>query len=102
MTEYQTGLADLLSLAARADGIDRITYRDAIAAHGRPAVEAMRKWLDVPNLAAFAVRVIAAVEQWDPEASLEGLRAASIAATGAARTDAARILETRDMIPGTW
>ncbi len=38
-------LDDLLQAAAAADPMDRIEFRDRIAAHGEPAIEAMADWL---------------------------------------------------------
>jgi hypothetical protein len=47
-----------LEAAAAADPGNRIEYRDAIAAFGGAAVEAMTEWLGDPRLAAFAIRVL--------------------------------------------
>lgn len=52
-------LDDLLRCAADADGLNRIEYRDAIAAHGPEAVRRLEPWLR-GRLAAFAVVTIAA------------------------------------------
>jgi hypothetical protein len=51
-------LTGLLARARRAGPGHRIEWRDPIAAHGRPAIEAIRPWLAEPRLAAFAIRVI--------------------------------------------
>ena len=51
-------LTGLLARARRAGPAHRIEWRDRIAAHGRPAIEAIRPWLAEPRLAAFAIRVI--------------------------------------------
>jgi hypothetical protein len=52
--DLQTLLAD----AEQAGPVHRIEWRDRIAAHGRPAIEAIAPWLREPALAAFAIRVI--------------------------------------------
>jgi len=51
-------LSALLQEARSADPMDRIMFRDAIAATGAPAVEAMSAWISDPVLGAFAVRVL--------------------------------------------
>lgn len=51
-------LAALVHGAETASPMDRITWRDRIAAHGPRAIEAVRPWLADPVLAAFAIRVI--------------------------------------------
>lgn len=51
-------LSALLSKAGTATPDRRIELRDRIAAHGAPAIEAVRPWLANPILAAFAIRVI--------------------------------------------
>ncbi len=51
-------LDDLPAQAREADPGDRITLRDAIAAHGELAIEAMTDWLGDPRLVAFAIRVL--------------------------------------------
>jgi hypothetical protein len=51
-------LDDLLEAAKRASRLDRISWRDPIAAHGQRAIPRMRGWLDDPEFAAFAVRVL--------------------------------------------
>lgn len=38
--------------------MDRIEWRDRIAAHGAEAIEAVRPWLESQVLSAFAIRVI--------------------------------------------
>ena len=58
MTLEAEPLADLLGQAAAADSLVRIDFRDRIAAHGEPAIEAMADWLVDPRLAAFAIRVL--------------------------------------------
>ena len=71
-------LEELLFAAEKA-GASRIEFRDQIAAHGAPAVEAMAPWVRDPHLGAFAVRVIG-------RAAGHGARAEAIAAlVGAAR-----------------
>ena len=51
-------LAALVREAQAASPVDRIAWRDRIAAHGGRAIEAVRPWLTDPTLAAFAIRVI--------------------------------------------
>ena len=78
MNEAEDALDVLLARAESADPGHRIDLRDPIAAHGAAAIEAMTPWLKVPNLAAFAIRVIA-------KAGLDGEREAAQAALRAAR-----------------
>lgn len=51
-------LAQLLERARTADPLDRIEFRDPIAAHGEAAIDELTDWLADPRLAAFAVRVL--------------------------------------------
>ncbi len=51
-------LLALLNEAEMASPMDRIEWRDRIAAHGTRAIEGVRPWLASPVLAAFAIRVI--------------------------------------------
>lgn len=53
-----TELDDLLIEAREADPGDRIHLRDAIAAYGDVAIDAMTDWLGDTRLAAFAIRVL--------------------------------------------
>lgn len=78
MPNKKDGLENLLTRAESADPANRIDLRDAIAAHGAAAIEAVTPWLKVPTLAAFAVRVIA-------RAGVTGEREAAQAALRAAR-----------------
>ena len=78
MTNAKDALAVLLARAELADPAHRIDLRDPIAAHGAAAIEAVTPWLKVPNLAAFAIRVIA-------RAGLDGEREAAQAALRQAR-----------------
>lgn len=92
--EAETDLAALLASAERADPANRIDLRDPIAAHGAAAIEAMTPWLKVPNLAAFAIRVIA-------RAGLDGDReAAQAALRGARRRMDARLRADADWALG--
>ena len=59
MTRPKASLTDLLETAAGAPRTDRIRYRDPIADFGIEAIARIRDWLTDPELAAFAVRVIA-------------------------------------------
>lgn len=54
------GLEDLMLRAAGANGIDRISYRDPIAAHGVAAISGLESWLTDTLLATFAVLTITA------------------------------------------
>ncbi len=94
MTKAEDGLAVLLSRAEQADPTHRIDLRDPIAAHGAAAIEAVTPWLKVPNLAAFAIRVIA-------RAGLDGEReAAQAALRGARRRMDARLRADADWALG--
>jgi hypothetical protein len=53
-------LENLLQVAASADGLHRIDYRDPIAAFGPLAVSRLEPWLVDARLSAFAVRTIGA------------------------------------------
>lgn len=52
------GLTKLLEAARVASSIDRIVWRERIAAHGSQAIVAMGPWLADPMMSAFAIRVI--------------------------------------------
>lgn len=56
-------LSSLLEHADAAGDLDRIDWRDPIAAHGGAAVEAMRDWLEAGKHRSFAVRVIGAAAE---------------------------------------
>ena len=58
MTPITADLDTLLVEAQTADPLDRIEFRDPIAAHGELAIDAMTDWLGDPRLAAFAIRVL--------------------------------------------
>ena len=51
-------LTKMLEAARVASSIDRIVWRDRIAAHGSQAIVAMGPWLADPTMSAFAVRVV--------------------------------------------
>jgi hypothetical protein len=51
-------LAEVLAKASEASPVDRISYRDEIAAFGEPAIRAMQTWITTRDLGAFAVRVL--------------------------------------------
>jgi hypothetical protein len=53
----------LLEAARTAGPMDRIGYRDRIAAEGEAAVPALADWLRQPGLGAFAVRVLTRIGQ---------------------------------------
>ncbi len=55
------GLNALLAQAQSADPLDRIGYRDQIAAYGPRAILAIAPWLVDARLGAFAVRVVTVV-----------------------------------------
>jgi hypothetical protein len=55
------GLNALLAQAQSADPLDRIGYRDQIAAYGPRAILAIAPWLEDARLGAFAVRVVTVV-----------------------------------------
>lgn len=56
-------LTRLVEQARDAAPNDRIELRDAIAAHGLDAVDAMAEWLADPALTRFAVRVVGRVAE---------------------------------------
>ena len=75
-------LDELMALAGRASPADRISYRDAIAAHGAEAILAITPWLGDNRLAAFAVRVVqTAGRAGHQQAAFEALRSGRAAAT---------------------
>jgi hypothetical protein len=51
-------LTTLLEAARDASSIDRIVWRERIAAHGSQAIVAMEPWLTDPMMSAFAIQVI--------------------------------------------
>ena len=83
-------LEELLSSAEKA-GTSRIEFRDRIAAHGAPAVEAMAPWVRDPQLGAFAVRVIGRAAGHDARA--EAIAALAEAARAGATPDIRRDAE---------
>lgn len=91
MTNANTALAKLLARAEDAEPANRIDWRDPIAAHGAAAIEAVTPWLKVPNLAAFAIRVIA-------RAGLDGEREAAQATLRVAR----RRMDTQLRADADW
>lgn len=75
-------LAELLTAARKASRTDRISWRNEIAAHGSPAIPEMRRWLNDPDLGAFAVRVLERIAErpTDRRAAIEALRSSETAA----------------------
>jgi hypothetical protein len=61
MASAPKGLDALIAQAQTADPLDRIGYRDRIAAYGPRGILAVTPWLTDARLGAFAVRVIGAV-----------------------------------------
>jgi hypothetical protein len=51
-------LDTLLGEVRRTDRVTRIELRDGVAAYGGAAIDPMAEWLEDPELAAFAVRVL--------------------------------------------
>jgi hypothetical protein len=51
-------LDDLLKAAEAAGPVNRIEYRDRIAAHGAAAIAPLRRWLQAGGPAAFAIRTL--------------------------------------------
>jgi hypothetical protein len=51
-------LLALMAQARKAGPLDRIEFRDQIAAHGTAAVPELVTWLDDSSLGSFAVRVL--------------------------------------------
>jgi hypothetical protein len=56
-------LDQLLAVASKADGSERIQFRDPISQHGDRAIPAMTTWLVDARLRAFAVRVLQRIAQ---------------------------------------
>jgi hypothetical protein len=87
-------LERLLEAARTAGPMDRIGYRDSLAAEGPAALPAMTEWLRDPKLGAFAVRVLSrigleqsartsvarALLEAEPEAPSAGIRSDILAA----------------------
>jgi len=70
-------LHQLLKGAEQAGPAHRIEFRDRIAAHGLPAIEAVAPWLADPTYAAFAIRVIERVgHNGERDAATDVLRGA--------------------------
>jgi alkylated DNA nucleotide flippase Atl1 len=81
-------LESLLEQARAAAPNDRITYRDRIAAHGAPAIDAMVMWLADPLLWRFAVRTIGrAADLGARHEAIEALRTAGSQASAEQRVD---------------
>ena len=74
-TSATTELDDQLTAARLASPFDRIEkHRDAIAALGVPAIEAISDWLADPDLSRFALRVIGrAGKLGEPDAAIAAL-----------------------------
>ena len=95
-------LGSLLEAAISASPMDRIGYRDALAAEGAAAVPVIAEWLLDPRLGAFAVRVLSRIggqpearaavartlSQAEPEAPSAGIRADILAALSEMRVSA--------------
>ena len=96
-------IAGLLASARRASPAHRIEWRDRIAAHGQPAIEAIAPWLGEPKLAAFAVRVIERVGHHgdrEREVALGALRGARRAIDPCVRPDLEwALLHLRETVP---
>ena len=96
-------IVGLLAHARHAGPAHRIEWRDRIAAHGQPAIEAIAPWLGEPKLAAFAVRVIERVgHDGDPEleVALRALRGARRAIDWSVRPDLEwALLHLRETVP---
>ena len=88
------GLTALLEAARVASSIDRIVWRERIAAHGSQAIVAMGPWLADPMMSWFAIRVIerAGADGHAPEA-VHALIAARSTVPPALRGDVAWALE---------
>jgi hypothetical protein len=67
-------LTQHLRAVEEASPFDRIEHRDAIAAMGAPAIEAMEDWLGDPDLCRFAMRTIGRAGQLgEPEQAIAAL-----------------------------
>ena len=81
-------LAEALVVARAASRMERIEYRDRLAAFGTAAIEAVRPWLGESEYAAFAVRVIAKAGAAGPrDAALAALLAAPPGVSSSVRMD---------------
>ena len=89
MSDEELSLADDLAGARAADRSTRIEWRDRIAEHGDAAIEAVLPWVEDPEYAAFAVRVIEATARFgEKETAIKALRSAfPIAPNDAIRRD---------------
>jgi hypothetical protein len=76
MSEFERVLEDARSASPN----ERIQMRDAIAAHGRRAIPAMKDWLKDARLGAFAVRVLEAIakDQANRRAVLDALASTDV------------------------
>jgi hypothetical protein len=90
-----TDLEQLLGIAKSAGPADRINVRDAIAAHGLPAISVMREWADDPELGAFAVRVLEKIAE-RPAAKSAAIQA--LASIDSATTTAAVARDATDAL----
>src|SRR3954452_8338859 len=88
-------LDDAVMGAAEAPPSIRIEYRDQIARYGAAGIDRVIPWLSDPQLAAFAVRVIARAGDFGArERAVEVLQAAFATVPGHARLDVQAALET--------
>jgi len=73
-------LDELLGAASNANRLDRISWRDPIAAHGRLAIPVMRQWLSDGELGAFAVRVLGKIAErpTDRPSAIEALESMDV------------------------
>jgi hypothetical protein len=81
-------LAEALVVARAASRMERIEYRNRLAAFGTAAIEAVRPWLGESEYAAFAVRVIARAGAAGPrDAAIAALLAAPPGVSSSVRMD---------------
>ncbi len=87
-------LQELLAQARRAGPLDRIEFRDRIAAHGASAVPDLIEWLPDDTLAGFAVRVLERIgrEADSRQAAIDALVGARLGAAPPVRTDIDTVL----------
>ncbi len=90
MDQSGMSLEEALAGARDADRLNRIQWRDPIAAHGAAGIDAVFEWAGDAEFGAFAVRVIeAAGRRGSLDEAIEALTAMrSIGATDAVRGDA--------------
>jgi hypothetical protein len=89
---HPSELDALLDEVGAADRLDRIEYRDRVAAYGADALRAMAEWVDDQELSRFAIRVIEQIGRQDGLLGV-AVSALSMAHSEASTPDIARDIE---------